>query len=285
MGAIIREKSSMTFPAVKLSVKNLNFGFGEKPLFENFSLGLGGESPVVILGPSGCGKTTLLRILAGLLKPDEVRKRGAVRGEQLAPLGVIEAARSASFVFQEPRLLPWMKVLGNVSLPMKRYMGKDAAGDRARLFLDLVSLNDKAGSFPEELSGGERQRVSIARAFAFPGPVIFMDEPFQSLDIPLRLELMDTIITLLERESRLLIAVTHDPREAVYLGERIIVLGKPPGGVIFDEKVNLTRTERAYGTAAHSRLEARLLAVLGGIRRQFAALHDNVSEVCGMPAF
>jgi NitT/TauT family transport system ATP-binding protein len=245
----------VTFPAVKLSVKNLTFGFGEKPLFENFSLGLGGESPAVILGPSGCGKTTLLRLLAGLLKPGDMGERSA-----------IEAAPSASFVFQEPRLLPWMKVLDNVSLPIKRQMGKDAAGDRARLFLDLVSLNDKAGSFPEELSGGERQRVSIARAFAFPGPVIFMDEPFQSLDIPLRLELMDTITALLEKESRLLIAVTHDPREAVYLGERIIVLGKPPGGIIFDEKVNLTRTERSYGTAAHGRLEARLLAVLGGIR-------------------
>ncbi|MDR0758619.1 MAG: ATP-binding cassette domain-containing protein, partial [Treponema sp.] len=228
--------------------------------FENFSLDLQEEeSPAVILGPSGCGKTTLLRLLAGLLRP------GPGAGQNAASSSLIEAAPSASFVFQEPRLLPWMTALDNVILPIKRRLGK--AEDRARRFLDLVSLGDKAGSFPEELSGGERQRVSIARAFAFPAPAIFMDEPFQSLDIPLRRELMDMIIALLETESRLLIAVTHDPREAVYLGRRIIVLGKPLRGVVFDERVSLTRAERAYGTETHSRLEARLLAALGGIRQ------------------
>ena len=251
----------MTPPAVRLSVKNLTFGFGDTPLFENFSLDLGEESPAAILGPSGCGKTTLLRLLAGLLRP------APGTGENAALSSPIEAAFSASFVFQDPRLLPWMTALDNVLLPIKRRLGKAEAEDRARRFLDLASLGDKARSFPEELSGGERQRVSIARAFAFPAQAIFMDEPFQSLDIPLRLELMDTITTLLETESRFLIAVTHDPREAVYLGKRIIVLGKPPQGIAFDETVSLTRTERAYGAEAHSRLEARLLAVLGGIRQ------------------
>jgi NitT/TauT family transport system ATP-binding protein len=247
----------MTPPAIRLSVKNLTFGFGDTPLFENFSLALGEESPAVILGPSGCGKTTLLRLLAGLLRPP-----GPDAGQNAAPPSLIEAAPSASFVFQEPRLLPWMTALDNVILPIKRRLGRCEAEDRARCFLDLVSLGDKASSFPEELSGGERQRVSIARAFAFPAPVIFMDEPFQSLDIPLRLELMDMILALLETERRLLIAVTHEPREAVYLGRRIIVLGKPPCGMVFDERVSLTRTERAYGTEAHSRLEAWLLAAL-----------------------
>jgi NitT/TauT family transport system ATP-binding protein len=269
----------MNLPAAGLSIKNLTFGFGDTLLFENFSLDLGDESPAVILGPSGCGKTTLLRLLAGLLKPNsDVRGKGAARNKPdagmdgggegaLSPSAGIEAAPSASFVFQEPRLLPWMKALDNVILPIKRRLGKAGAEDRARRFLDLVSLGDKAGAFPAELSGGERQRVSIARAFAFPAQAIFMDEPFQSLDIPLRLELMDTINALLETESRLLIAVTHDPREAVYLGKRILVLGKPPGGRVFDETVTLTRTERAYGSEAHNRLEARLLAALGGDRQ------------------
>jgi NitT/TauT family transport system ATP-binding protein len=159
-----------------------------------------------------------------------------------------------------------MKALDNVLLPIKRRMGKAEAEARARRFLDLVSLGDKAGAFPEELSGGEKQRVSIARAFAYPAQAIFMDEPFQSLDIPLRLELMDMIAGLLEQESRLLVAVTHDPREAVYLGKRIIVLGKPPRGIVFDEGVNLTRPERDYGAEAHNRLEARLLAALRGLK-------------------
>jgi NitT/TauT family transport system ATP-binding protein len=256
-------------PAVRLSVKNLTFGFGDTLLFENFSLDVGKESPAVILGPSGCGKTTLLRLLAGLLKPGSDARNKPDRGGEggLSPLSGIEAAPSASFVFQEPRLLPWMRVLGNVILPIKRRLGKAGAEERGRRFLDLVSLGNKADAFPAELSGGERQRVSLARAFAFPAQAVFMDEPFQSLDIPLRLELMDTINALLETENRLLIAVTHDPREAVYLGKRILVLGRPSDGIVFDEAVNLTQPERAYGSEAHSRLEARLLAALSGCGR------------------
>ena len=244
-----------------IRIEHLRGGYGGTPVLDDLCAILPGGAINVILGASGCGKTTFLRLLAGLLRP------APGTGDNAVLSSPIEAVFSASFVFQEPRLLPWMTALDNVILPIKRRLGKAEAEDRARRFLDLASLGDKARSFPEELSGGERQRVSIARAFAFPAQAIFMDEPFQSLDIPLRLELMDTITTLLETESRFLIAVTHDPREAVYLGKRIIVLGKPPQGIAFDETVSLTRTERAYGAEAHSRLEARLLAVLGGIRQ------------------
>ncbi|MDR0387594.1 MAG: ATP-binding cassette domain-containing protein [Treponema sp.] len=262
----------MNLPAERLAVKNLTFGFGDTPLFENFSLDLGSESPAVILGPSGCGKTTLLRLLAGLLKPNS----GARKGEGVfAPVSIVEAAPSASFVFQEPRLLPWMNALDNVILPIKRRLGKAGAESRARRFLELASLGDKAGAFPEELSGGEKQRVSIARAFAFPARTIFMDEPFQSLDIPLRLELMDTIKILLGTENRIVIAVTHDPREAVYLGKHVIVLGKPPRGIVFDEAVNLTPEERAYGSPVQGRLEARLLTALGGRRRGIIPVSES----------
>jgi NitT/TauT family transport system ATP-binding protein len=143
-------------------------------------------------------------------------------------------------------------------------MGKADGEKRARRFLELVSLADKADARPGELSGGERQRVSIARAFAYPSPVIYLDEPFQSLDIPLRMELLEMTHSLIEGEGRLAVVVTHDPREAVYLGRRIIVLGKDAGGIVFDEPVNLLREERAFGAEAHSRLEARLLPALRG---------------------
>jgi NitT/TauT family transport system ATP-binding protein len=244
-----------------LSVRDLSFSFGDSPLFENFSADLGAENPVAILGPSGCGKTTLLRLLAGLLKPTPSGGAPAGQGRGVFPEGC-----EASFVFQESRLLPHLTVLENAALPIKRKAGKAAAEERAMRFLRLASLEDKAAAYPSELSGGQKQRASIARAFAYPAPIVFMDEPFQSLDIPLRLELMDMCASILEQEPRLAIAVTHDPREAVYLGKRIIILGKPPAGIIFDETVSLSREERAYGTEAHARLEARLLAVLGGIR-------------------
>jgi NitT/TauT family transport system ATP-binding protein len=238
------------------SLKNITFSFIEKPLFENFSLDLDEGNPAVILGPSGCGKTTLLRLIAGLISPQS----GEIcLGEQAE---VNRREGQVSFIFQEPRLLPWYRVLENVLIPIMGLLGKGEAEDRARYFLELVSLGGKAGAYPDELSGGERQRVSMARAFAYPGHLILLDEPFQSLDIPLRLELMDLLLDLLQKERRRALAVTHDPREAVYLGKRILVLAQPPGGIVLDKRILLSRTERAYGSPVHGTLERILLKAL-----------------------
>jgi NitT/TauT family transport system ATP-binding protein len=241
----------------RISVKNLSFAYGEKPLFENLTLNIGGENPgffltenpLVFLGPSGCGKTTLLKLLAGLLRPDG---------------GVLEGTEAAgcSFVFQEPRLLPWKTVLANVMLPAEPVLGKAEAEERARHFLRQVSLEDQASSYPAELSGGQKQRASFARAFTFPGSILLLDEPFQSLDIPLRIQLMDLTRSLLEESPRLALVVTHDPREAVYLGQRIMVLGKLPAGFVFDKTLNLTAKDRIYGSRAQNRLEAELTGIL-----------------------
>jgi NitT/TauT family transport system ATP-binding protein len=107
----------------------------------------------------------------------------------------------------------------------------------------------------------------MARAFAYPGPLILLDEPFQSLDIPLRLELMDTLLGLISREKRRALAVTHDPREAIYLGERILVLTHPPGGIVLDEKISLSREERSYGSPAQGKLERTLVKALADPRK------------------
>ncbi|MDR3115446.1 MAG: ATP-binding cassette domain-containing protein [Treponema sp.] len=232
--------------------KKVVFGFGETLLFERFSLELGMENPAVILGPSGCGKTTLLRLGAGLLRPWS--------GEIAYAPGDVPIA--CSFVFQEPRLLPWFTVLENVMIPLKAGFSRKDGEARARHFLELVSLHDKAGVYPEELSGGQRQRVSIARAFAYPAQFLFMDEPFQSLDIPLRIELMEMTLGLLTAEPRLCIAVTHDPREALVLGQRLIILGKPPRGIRFDETLRLPKEDREYPSMARGELERRIVQVL-----------------------
>ncbi|GHV51289.1 nitrate/sulfonate/bicarbonate ABC transporter ATP-binding protein [Spirochaetia bacterium] len=263
-----------------ISIKNLSFGFSEKPLFKNLNLELGNDtqpgpmgkaspldspkwddSPTVILGPSGCGKTTLLRLIAVLLKPHDGEL--TIRFRYSVPHSITAANwRNTSFVFQEPRLLPWKTVLQNVMLPITGIMGKTEAENRARHFLDLVSLGDKEAALPSELSGGQQQRAGIARAFAYPGQIILMDEPFQSLDIPLRIQLMDLTNRLLQDFPRLAVIVTHDPREAVYMGNRIIVLGNPPGGIIFDENVTLPQNERRYGSAVSAVLEERLIQVM-----------------------
>jgi NitT/TauT family transport system ATP-binding protein len=243
-----------------IAVKNLFFSYGGKPLFENLNVDLGRENPgspaegnpLVILGPSGCGKTTLLRLVAGLLRPDA--------GAFAVSPG--EAAAGCSVVFQEPRLLPWKTVLANVQLPAEPFLGKAGAEERARYFLRQVSLEEKAAAYPGELSGGQKQRASFARAFTFPGSILLMDEPFQSLDIPLRIQLMDLTRTLLEESPRRAVIVTHDPREAAYLGRRIMVLGNPPEGFVFDETLDLAAGDRAFGSEAHHRLEANLTGIL-----------------------
>jgi NitT/TauT family transport system ATP-binding protein len=234
--------------AVSIRLQNVSFGFEkDTPLFQHFSLDIDDEGPVVILGSSGCGKTTLLRLMAGLLKPDN---------------GMIGQEGEPSFVFQENRLLPWYTVLENTMLPIEVRLGKSPARERTLRFLRLVDLEEKAAAYPGELSGGQAQRTSIARAFAFPSPVIFMDEPFQSLDVPLRLQLMDLVRSLLTEEKRLAVMVTHDPREAVYLGRRVLILGCPPKGIVFDERIDLKPEERSYGSAIMGKLEARLLDTL-----------------------
>jgi NitT/TauT family transport system ATP-binding protein len=241
----------------RVSIENLSFGFSSSRIFKDFSLDLSGVNPVFILGPSGCGKTTLLRLIAGLLLPDA----GAVRIEAAPNAG--GGLGGASFVFQEPRLVPRLNVLENVMLPLVRFLGKADAEKRARFFLQESSLPDYLAAYPDELSGGQRQRVSIARAWAYPAPLILMDEPFQSLDIPLRIQLMDAVRQLLRAESRVVIAVTHDPREALYLGRRVVVLGRGADGssaVVLDEKIE-TSAERC-GFAPENSLEQRLISSL-----------------------
>jgi NitT/TauT family transport system ATP-binding protein len=236
------------------SINKLCFAFGGNVLFDRFSLELNAaDSPVMVLGPSGCGKTTLLRLIAGLLTP--------ASGSIITP--------KVSFAFQEPRLFPQLTTLENIALPLEAAsLSKAAALERARYFLDLVSLSDKADDYPPALSGGQAQRASIARAFAYPAPLLLMDEPFQSLDIPLRIELMEMLQHALERDfnatPRFLLAVTHDPREAIFLGKRVIVLGKTPRGVVFDEAINLLPEDRVYGAAspAANALEQKLLRAL-----------------------
>ncbi|MDR2103931.1 MAG: ATP-binding cassette domain-containing protein [Treponema sp.] len=241
---------------MKIILEDLSFGFGKNPLFDHLNLELEEPGPVTILGPSGCGKTTLLRLMAGLLLP----LAGTLRLEGIPfPSGGIAPV---SFVFQESRLLPWLTVFKNILLPMERILGREAAENRARFFLRLVSLEHKAEAYPEELSGGQKQRVSLARGFAYPAKLVLMDEPFQSLDIPLRVELMEMTRSLLEAEPRLAVMVTHDPREAIYLGRRIIVLGRR--GIVLDEEITLSREERRYAAAGNRDLEARLLRALGG---------------------
>jgi NitT/TauT family transport system ATP-binding protein len=226
---------------MKILLQNICFSYSDdRVIFREFCLDAGGNFPVMILGPSGCGKTTLLKLIAGLLKPQK---------------GEVIVEGDASFVFQEPRLIPGLTVLRNVALPIEKTYGKAQALEKSRELLDKVSLGEKAGAFPAELSGGQKQRASLARAFAYPAPLLLMDEPFQGLDIPLRQELLGLTVSLLESQRHSLICVTHDPKEAAYLGRRILVLNQT-GDICLDET-------QAAGSVHGGALEDRITKFMG----------------------
>ncbi|MFI6654008.1 ABC transporter ATP-binding protein [Streptomyces sp. NPDC050523] len=190
---------------------------------------------VCVVGPSGCGKTTLLKCLGGLLTPTAGQVLLAGKPVTGPPPGM-------AFVFQEygRSLFPWMRVAENVELPLKQ---KNLSKSRRRQLvadaLHSVGLADAAGAYPWQLSGGMQQRVAIARALAYEPDVLLMDEPFAAVDAQTRADLEDLVRGLWRERGITILFVTHDIDEAVYLGERVIVLSASPTVVQEQLKVDL----------------------------------------------
>ena len=184
-----------------LELKNVSLSYGRLRVLRNVSLRLDPGERIAVMGPSGCGKTSLLRVISGLQSPDS---------------GTVErTARRLSFVFQEPRLLPWLTAEENVSLVLP-----DAHhGEDARVWLSRFDLSDAADKLPEELSGGMRQLVSLARALVCAPDLLLLDEPFKALDAAAK---SSAITAVSDGTDAAIILVTHDAREAEALGCRII---------------------------------------------------------------
>ncbi|MCQ8781569.1 ABC transporter ATP-binding protein [Mangrovibrevibacter kandeliae] len=180
---------------------------------------------VSLIGESGCGKTTLLRIIQGLIHHDSGTL--LVEGQPVTGPG-----RDRGFVFQQPSLLPWRTAQENVEfgLELQRMSATDRAA-RARKLLQLVGLGDAAEQFPHQLSGGMQQRVGLARALAIEPALLLMDEPFSALDAQTREVLQKELLRIQAETHKTIVFVTHDLDEALYLSDRIIVLGARPGGV------------------------------------------------------
>jgi NitT/TauT family transport system ATP-binding protein len=200
---------------VEIAVSRLAKSFGEVEVFRDLSLTVSAAGVTAILGPSGCGKSTLLNIMAGLIRPDQ----GAVSGLE---------GRRVSYLFQEPRLLPWKTVWANIDLVLQELMEPPRRKERIERFLTMVELTAFAHAYPHELSGGMKQRVALARAFSYPGEVLLMDEPFQALDLQLKLSLVRQFESLWLAEPRPAVFVTHDLHEALVLGDEILVFSARP---------------------------------------------------------
>jgi len=188
---------------------------------------------VSLLGPSGCGKSTVLRLIAGLELPSAGRVRigGAAAGER---------AEVMSYVFQEPTLMPWASALDNVALPLRiQGAAREAAHLRAGQALAAVGLADRAAAFPAELSGGMKMRTSIARALVTRPAALLLDEPFAALDEISRQRLNDELLALWGQQAPTAVFVTHSVFEAVYLSQRVLVMGGSPGRLIADLPIAL----------------------------------------------
>jgi len=185
---------------------------------------------VTVVGASGCGKSTMLNLIAGL---DDVTS------------GRLQVGGKVAFMFQEATLLPWLTATQNVALALRlRGVPRAERLPRARDLLSRVRLGDYADKRPHELSGGMRQRVALARVLAQEAPVVLMDEPLGALDAMTRDHMHDQIERVWAEHGLTVIFVTHNVREAVRLGDRVVLLGSSPGRVVHEVHVDLPRPRR-----------------------------------------
>ncbi len=225
---------------------------------DGFSLSVIPGEFVSLLGPSGCGKSTALRIIAGLSDASTGEVRVAAPGPG-----------QVGFVFQEPTLMPWADITGNVRLPLE-LIGADEAGGVAPA-LERVGLTAFAHSYPRELSGGMKMRASIARALVTEPELLLMDEPFAALDEITRFKLNNDLLALWQTLQRTVIFVTHSVFESVYLSQRIVVMTPRPGRVFAEITIDARyprderfRTSAEYGGYCRTVSEALAQATGGG---------------------
>lgn len=179
---------------------------------------------ISIVGASGCGKSTLLRIMSGLDQATDgvVKIEGKVVEKPSVDIGVI---------FQESRLFPWLTVEGNIEFGIHEKMSKEDKKQLVREYISLVELNGFEKALPKQLSGGMQQRVSIARSLINKPDILLLDEPFGALDAFTRINMQNEILRIWEAEKKTMILVTHDIDEAIYLGDRVVILSNRPGKI------------------------------------------------------
>lgn len=211
----------MSLPLLDFRVQRK--AFAGHTVLQDVHLQLAEGEVVSLLGPSGCGKSTLLRIVAGLERDYSGQ---ALRGEG-----------EVAFVFQEPRLMPWLTVAENIGF------ADDRAYDRPRVaqLIREVGLEGFEQALPKQLSGGMAQRVAIARGLYSRPRVLLLDEPFSAVDAFTRMKLQDLLLALAAHHGIALLLVTHDVDEALYLGDRVLVMGSRPGRVLETLEVPLAR--------------------------------------------
>jgi len=236
-------------------VRRVDKSFGKRAerveVLTDISFEIDPGETVALLGPSGCGKSTLLRLIAGLDLPTagEVHVDGHP---------VTDVDPRCSVVFQEPRLLPWRSISSNVRLGARDRTGAAEADD----WIELVGLAGFGGHLPKEVSGGMAQRAALARALIGHPGVLLLDEPFAALDALTRLQMQDLLVDVTARTGATVLLVTHDVDEALYLADRIVVLGGRGEGIVETVRVEFARP-RDRGNDDLAPLRSHLLRHFG----------------------
>lgn len=227
--------------------KNCSFKYDELQILDNFSLHIEEKGTTVLLGPSGCGKTTLLHLAASLLNP--------------AAGSVSRISEDLSYLFQKPRLLPWKTVQENIAFVLDEKLDSSVKNQKCRELISHVGLDGFEDYLPSKLSGGMEQRTAIARAFASESPLLLMDEPFKGLDLKLKMPLIAMLNTLLHKRKTAAVLVTHDVREAILMGDRILFLDGPPLRLV-DNMEGLALSDRDTSSRAFYELEKKLYKLI-----------------------
>ena len=250
------ERSEAAKKRAVVSLRNVSKIFSNGTLaLSDMSLDVQQGEFLSLLGPSGCGKSTALRIIAGLGAPSS----GTIAwpASRINSKGLPEG--DVGFVFQEPTLMPWQTVFGNVYLPLRlKGVSRSAARPRIMETLDSVGLADFEKAYPRELSGGMKMRVSIARALVTGPKLLLMDEPFAALDEITRQKLNDDVLRLWRKSGITVIFVTHSVFESAFLSNRIVVMKARPGQVYADLPITTSaardenyRTSEEYRATTH----------------------------------
>ncbi len=222
-----------------LVLEGVDFAYDRQTILAGIDITIPAGQFVTLLGASGSGKSTLLRLVAGLQSPARGQLRWA--GQRVTGPGL-----DRGVVFQDYALFPWMSVVDNIAVAIGKAAPQKTKQQRAALardYLRKVGLDNAIGKYPFELSGGMRQRAAIARAIALGSPLLLMDEPFGALDPVNRARLQDLVLEIWEAATpkKTIVFVTHDVDEALYLGDRVVILGSTPGRVIADLPIEFSR--------------------------------------------
>ena len=215
---------------------------GVTPVFEGLNLAIEKGEFVTLVGVSGAGKSTLLRVIADLIP--------AFRGTVKVDTPDDPTRRAIAMVFQSANLMPWRRVRDNITLGLEGIdVSPQVKQERVRSTLELVGLSAYADRWPYQLSGGQRQRIGIARSLAVDPDILLMDEPFGALDAITRTALQDELLRIWKETGKSILFVTHDIEEAVYLGDRVLLLGDEPAHIINEYHISIDRGERRESEA------------------------------------